>query len=542
MSDTLLKTARLAASATNTNEPLFVRVWRADKKPADTTLPASKQLVDEFRAYYDRGVIEPPVNPEAFVRMFEESPQHAACIMAVVTDAFGRGWRLNRSEGKKGSKTPDATDTEDDMADATKVQRENLDRLCGEFTFAELLNQATEDQRKCGYGAWEVARLPDGTIGALYPVGSHTLRRAKAKPAVRELMDAATRGQPTQASTMPMLFVQRKWDRLRWFKAFGDPLPLRMDGKLSTDPVGEYDLLANEIIWFAGYSARSPHYPIPNWVACGPSLAELAAIREYHINWFRSGGMADRLIQVKGKDPLKADDVAARIDDAIQQVGSTGSGHATVTFGTSEDVEVVVEFLRQSDVREGWFGDRADKLEKEVLIAHQVPPYRIGWAEVGSLGGNAAREMLRAYRVGTIEPFQRLFEDRLNKTLFHPETGLKLPEGARWKAEDLDWELIDQNLDLATSGVDAGWMQPAQAARLLGFDSPDDPALRRYYMRGQPISTVDTDAEGNPVALADTGETMGVEEVAQIVERILRETLGDEKSPEGEDEPAAEEA
>lgn len=386
--------------------------------------PASRQIRDPFEPLYATGLaIEPPLPPEKLLVLAEENAIHAACIRAKADDAVGRGWRL----------------VGDEDAESYEEVAEILEQITPDLTFAELLNQAAWELEAIGWAAWEVVRQ-DGKIAAIYPMPAHTVRATKD----------------------PTIYLQIRGIEQREFVLFGQP----------------HDEDTSEIIFFRYYTPRSPYYGLPRWISAIPALAELTAIREYNISWFASGGMADRIITVTAPTTTEASKLAEEIRTALRE--ATGRGHVSIILAASRDTDVGVRFLSsQGDRHEGQFTRRREDLVKEVLMAHGVPPYRIGWAEIGSLGGSAAREMLRAYRLGVIEPIQTILESRLNQTLFGPN-GLNLK--ARWKLEDVDWEETELNLDLATKGIQYGILTPNEARQILGREVVDDEALDQYYL------------------------------------------------------------
>jgi hypothetical protein len=137
-------------------------------------------------------------------------------------------------------------------------------------------------------------------------------------------------------------------------------------------------------------------------------------------------------------------------------------------------------------------------------MAHRTPPYRVGWADIGALGGNAAKEMLRTYRLGGVGPIQIVIEDRLNQTLFGPK-GFDL-KGARWELIDLDWDAMEMNIEKATKGVQNGFLTPNQARTMTAQPTDDKPELDEYYINGIPLSQAgQAPAKLTPAAGGDRG-------------------------------------
>ena len=81
--------------------------------------------------------------------------------------------------------------------------------------------------------------------------------------------------------------------------------------------------------------------------------------------------------------------------------------------------EVNIEFKRfECEVKEASFRLHRQDNRDEILAAHGVPPYRVGVAETGSLGGNTARESTEIYKRSVIEPRQEMLESMINKHIF----------------------------------------------------------------------------------------------------------------------------
>lgn len=420
------------------------RGWAVAKALAQ---PTSRQLPDPWDAMYESGAaITPPYDPLRLLMLAETNEVHAAALHVVATDVAGRGWYFEATNDEADSDVRDA---------AAKA----LEDLNPHLTWSELIYQAAWELRAVGWAAWEVVRGEDGRIGAVYPVPAHTLRLTRD----------------------PDIFVQHRAGRFRYFKRFG--LDAAIDGRTGR-AVDETDDPASEIIYFARYSPRT-RYGVPDWIACAAAIAEYNAIRDYSLSWFESSGTVGRSIIVKAASRAEAEQYVSQI--TAELTNAIGRYHSTVVLGIPNNVDLEVERL-SPDVQEGSFLRRREDLIKAILMAHSVPPYRVGWAVLGSLGGSAAQEMLQAYRHGVVEALQTVLEDRLNKTLFGQQ-GLDLTsKGWRWRLEDLDTQETETDLKVAVQGVDNAILTPNDARRLLGYEPGEDPALDTFYMKGQPIA------------------------------------------------------
>ena len=465
--------------------------WGVSKSadPADNTVtlvpvskaegdepPPSRQLRDPFTTFYVQGIaLEPPLPPERLLNLTEENPLHSACLAAKATDACGRGWSFEPKDEKQ-------SDESLIQSDVPAQLKQAMEDITPELTFTELLWQAAWEMDAIGWGVWEVVRIDNdgapgkhGKIAAIYPIPSHTIR----------------------ASLDPRKWVQIRAGRVRYFKKFGAECTINnetgevfewkkgtssKDRKMA-DSMDE-DYVASELIIFKTYTPRSLWYGLPRWVSSIATIAELGAIREFNVSWFASGGQVDYHMHFKAGSL----DMALKMKDQVeQQVREfAGRGHTNILTAGDESTEVAVQKLGEL-LREGHFRFRRGDLVKEILIAHQVPPYRIGWAETGSLGGNAADEMLGAYSVGAIAPIQQVIEDRLRTTLFDPKIGIKTDE-FRLKLKALELEDIKTELQLVTAGTEGGWMTGNQGREHLDLDPDEDtPELNEYFYKGQKL-------------------------------------------------------
>jgi hypothetical protein len=437
---------------------------------ADAPTP-SKQLRDPFTTFYVQGIaLEPPLPPERLLNLTEENALHSACLNAKAIDACGRGWTFEPPEGQQGDSSLSESDLPKQLAKA-------MEDLTPDLTFTELLYQAAWEMDAIGWGVWEVVRKDNdgapgkhGKIDAIYPIPSHTIR----------------------ASLDPRKWVQIRAGRVRYFKLFGAECTINNetgevfewekagDDRKKADSMNEA-YVASELIIFKTYTPRSLWYGLPRWVSSIATIAELGAIREFNVSWFASGGQVDYHMHFTAATQEGAQVLKDQVEQQIREFA--GRGHTNVLTAGPDDTKVTVSKLGDL-LREGHFRIRRTDLIKEVLIAHQVPPYRVGWADTGALGGNAADEMLGAYSLGAVAPIQRVIEDRLRTTLFDPILGIKTDE-FRLKLKKLELEDVKSELSIVTGGVESGWMTPAQAREHMDLaPDKDAPELNNYYYKG----------------------------------------------------------
>lgn len=405
--------------------------------------------------------VEPPHDPEVFLSFAETNAIHSACLEAKTVDSVGHGWTLNGKEDR----------TPDEINDEVMKLEDELSELCPDHPFSELLIQARYEMETVGWAGWEVVRTSAGSskgkISALYPIPAHELR------AITEGANRAKR------------WAQVVDSQKVFYRPFG-----RDEGINKETGAAEADeqKQANEVIIFRRYSHATRFYGQGKWIACIPSMAEYNAIREYNLSFFGSTGLADLLLMIKSVDPKLGQEIKAQIDKALEEGRGESHYMITVYVGKDDDIKEIVLNRKSGGEKDGSFAGRREDLVKEILMAHNVPPYRVGWAELGSLGGSSAREMLRAYREGSIEPWQTVIEDTLHKTIFGPK-GLDLKKrGFRWQLIDLNWEEEEQEAQRVERLTRGGVLSPNDAREELELPRKPDVALDEHYVNGTRIS------------------------------------------------------
>ena len=467
------------------NDPTSLAVSVVRKAAPD--YPASRQLKDPFEGLYSQGIaLEPPLPPDRLLNLTEENTLHSGCLMAKAVDACGRGWSFKPKKGKAAGKVLLKSDLPDKM-------KEGMELITPDMTFGEMLYQAAWEKEAIGWSAWETVRMVEkfkpgayASIGAVYPVPAFTLR----------------------ATIDPRRWVQIRAGRVRFFKKYGAKCEVDAETGQVWSWQNEDDMkalstvdpnrLASELIIFKEYTPRSLWYGIPKWISCVPTIAELTAIREFNVSWFASGGQTDYIVHFKSESI----EVATKMrDDARQQMQENqGRGHTNILVAGTENSEVSAQKLGEL-LREGHFRFRRGDLAKEVLIAHNVPPYRIGWAETGSLGGNAAVEMLGAYKFGAIQPIQSVIEDRLMNTMFNPELGGIDTGEFKLKLEELVLDDLTKEIEIVIRKVDSAIMTPNEAREELGMERiEDEPEDEKQPKPGDGLPEDAQAIEGGPNA------------------------------------------
>ncbi|HHV79079.1 MAG TPA: phage portal protein [Firmicutes bacterium] len=413
-----------------------------------TSAGGSKQLpADPFsRLYSEYGLVRPPYRLEQLLELKESNPIHCACIEQKSSDIAGLGWHWVPRQGidKPNEKQRDALE-------------EFLAGCNPEMTFREILQAVWDDVETLGWGIVEVVRNAKGLPAELYHVPGHTVR----------------------AHRDGVRLCQIRENKMRWFKRFGAE--------------GEYDLetgeprnglpeerQAGELIVIRKPGSRSSYYGIPTYISALGAIVGSLAARDFNITWFREKTVPDMALIIEGAD------VSEKLANELRtffNIEARGQHHKLLILPIPSDAgaEVRARFEKlTSELKDASFRLYRHDNAVEILVAHRVPPYRIGWAIVGSLGGSTAKEMTEIYKRSVIQPGQEILEHRLNNQLFKAfEPGLGELQW-RWKLDEIDLSDQMQDLEYSIKGVQYGIFTPNEARQHLG--KQPYPGGDVYYM------------------------------------------------------------
>lgn len=414
---------------------------------------------------------EPPLDFMQLKALRESSSVHFACLEAKKVDTVGHGWEV---------KPLDEND-ERRAAAASRVKvsvKRILDKIFEKESFTACVESAMIDAESYGWGAWEVARDGAGRIAKVYPLPGHELRVC---------MHPEDYNNPS-ARTKRIIYVQMALDgTYSFFVPYGSQDLVSWRTGVPIPKGSDESEKANEVIVFRRYSGSDRYYPTPGWIAAVPELAEISSIRKFNSSFFESGGVLSTLIHVKSKTSKEAKDISDRIGESIAMASKEEARAVVVTDGGAESEVDVHQIGALSGDADGDFNERGKELREAVLMVHSVPPYRIGLAEVGSLGGSTAAEMLKTYRYSVIEPWQEIFERELERTLFSPQ-GIDLQGiGYQFSFVDLNWEQMEHDLTKADVLSKGGAITPNEARELCGLLPKNDPRLDEHYFNGVPL-------------------------------------------------------
>lgn len=419
--------------------------------------------------YREAGLIQPLYNPETLATISEINSYHARACHVKARDTAGHGWRLVG----KGENPREAIRDEIETF---------LTRQITPLTTTLYRHQL--DIEVVGHGGIEIVRegyLPTGRPRIIAHVPGHTLRiHAKENR-----------------------YAQRRDNRIRWFKRIN----YEMDVHKETG--AEYELgtlppeqRAAELLWNASYSQRSDYYGIPDIIpALGAIHGDLAR-RDFNIAFFDNFGVPAYAVFITGDyDPGEKDaDGVTELERTIEMhfKEMAKNPHATLvlavpTMGGVNGGDVKIEFKPLAiEIKDASFRLFRKDNRDEVISAHGVPPYRLGIAETGSLGGSTATESTEIYKMSVINPRQDTLEAMINQHLiWHPD-GFDAPE---WTFVFNEIDLTDEERDVAAAKelFSMGALRIRDIIRIFGDrfgvkDDPDDTLLDQRYINGIPVT------------------------------------------------------
>ena len=438
----------------------------------DENETVSRRLaVDSFKADYGKkGLVQPLYNPEALARVLEINTYHYRACRTKARDIAGLGWVLNP-----------VTEEPDER------QKERVDDFFDGMSqpLSTVLDKAMLDFEAVGYCSIELVR--EGYVGEAPPmdlvhIPSHTMRIHQS-------------GRKA---------CQIRGNKRRWFKMVGVDADIDYETGEEREP-GEMEVSrrASEVIWMVNYTPRSDYYGLPDHI---PSLGAIhgdLARRDYNISFFDNFGVPSYAVFVTGNfDPGAIDDqgrseLENAIEEHFQELSKNPHSTLILTIPTrhgDSTNEIKVSFQPLAvETKEASFRLYRKDNRDEVLASHGVPPYRLGIAETGSLGGDTADESTEIYKRSIIEPRQEVIESIFNMHIMGTDEDVGL--GAIdywWELAEIDTTDEKHDMEMIESLFRMGAISPNQIAahfsERFGLTEDDHPALDARYVDGKGVT------------------------------------------------------
>lgn len=413
----------------------------------------SQQLPEDPFNYGEgqSGLVTPPYPLEQLAAQLESNTLHYRACKQKASDTVGRGVVLR---GVAGTETPPA-EGEDRWGEFTRSVEED-ER--GDESFKDRIVAAHEDFESIGWAVFEVSRRADGTPDGLWQVPGQTVRAHKDR----------------------RRFAQLRSGKLTWFKRYGLEGDVERDRGGWTDHKLTPEVRGNELIVIRNYTPRSSYYGLPDHIPAMAAIAGWRAQAEFNVRFFDNQAVPSYAVIVEGADV--SPEFEEKILDHFRQI--KGDPHRTIVIPVpglpgDEATQVKVRFERLSvEVKDASFRLYKQDNALEICIAHGIPPYRVGWPILGSLGGATAEEMTQIYLDSIVQPRQETWEQRLTRALIGSK-GLGIT-GWELKAAELDTRNELRDLAKAKGLYELGVTTPNDSARFFGYEPRTDPGGDQY--------------------------------------------------------------
>lgn len=427
----------------------------------------SKQEKSDASYMTENDLVPLPFNVDGLLFLQENCSYFDACVRQIAKDVAWPGYTLYLRDD-----TPDETTGEPNEDEVEKKRLKDFldDPNTQEENVQDIIERLIIDWGSAGWFGLEVSRDDKKGINGLYHVPAHTIR-------VHRDNDK---------------YCQLRGTKKVWFKRFGVEADIDKDtGK----PFGGADpeKRANELVFYKNYYAKSSWYGCPNVLSAVGAIKGLIGIRDYNLAFFENYGVPAAIVTITGAWEEK--DIKAVSDFLDVEIKGSNNAHKTLvlnppTTGTVEWEPLVME------VKEGSFKVYAKSQVTELLVAYRMPPYRIGIAEAGSLGGNIASEATKIYVGSIVNPLKQVINHIFSEKIIKDGLGAKLYE---FWLDDLDIRDLSGEMDRMVKMFSVGAMSPNDIREEFGEERIDDPAMDAYYI---PAGVAEVGAEPLPKIMA----------------------------------------
>ena len=341
---------------------------------------SSKQLKREKRWIGEQELIpHPSYSFDALYTLFEHCEIFAACVCQIAEDVAGLGWKLilkndPDEEGKK---------LEENKEEKLKIMN-FLNRPNPKQSLRQIFISLLQTRGIVGFGGLEVVRNQKGEITDIYPLRGTNLYIHKDRNK----------------------YCQKIAQEKVWFKDYG--YDKEVDAETGEEGSFNFKKRANELIFFGTDYGKSSYYPIPKILPAVSSVVCLLDIKSYNLSFFANYSVPAYAVILEGEWD---DDASQYITQFLNtEVKGSDNANKTIVLTTPEGGKVTFKAL-SVDTKEGSFKSYQVLLEDDTMLAYSMPPYRLGRATVGKLGGSNTREATVIYKQSVVEPLQEYLEN-----------------------------------------------------------------------------------------------------------------------------------
>lgn len=200
----------------------------------------------------------------------------------------------------------------------------------------------------------------------------------------------------------------------RWYRRFGYENQVKQSNGTEA---GAFTERASDVIYMHDYYRKSRHYGVPRNLTALGEILSLIGIRDYHLGFFKNHGVPAYYVKLTGEWDSEAT-IQAIKKHLTTGVLKGGNSYTTLVLELADNADIVFEPLQAKVGDTGnTFRIYKKSLQEDVLSAYSMPPYRIGIAEVGKLGGTNIIPATKIYKNAVISPLQMNLEDMINMVL-----------------------------------------------------------------------------------------------------------------------------
>lgn len=327
------------------------------------------------------GLVSPPYKMLTLTKLPLINTFHNKCISVKAADVVGKGYRIDLIEGLP----------------KNDAQLKNLQEFIREApetgrTFGQIVNNWVVDRLTTGNGGVEIARDAKQMPALITHIPFYTLQVHEDNKRWCHIVDT---------------------ERV-WFKKFGIEQNYDKENgeKMS---VFDRDTSAHELLLLQNYTSLSSYYGIPEIISAIGAIMGSKFEADYNLMFFQNMAIPRYAIIVTG-GKLSIQIKRKIRDYFIREI--KGNAHSTLYLeipATDPGTPDVKVDFKELDVREkeASFKFYRKALIEEILVANGVPPYKVGMAIRGTLGGELGEELIDNYVSCEIEPLQTEIEDLL---------------------------------------------------------------------------------------------------------------------------------
>ncbi|MBC8280741.1 MAG: phage portal protein [Chloroflexi bacterium] len=455
----------------------------------------------EFRSYNlpeerkhlvgNQGLVNPPVDLVTLARFYDESTYHRNAVSVKARDVIGHDWTIEPEiEGDEDESDENAQKKElktffqeGAVEGFTTFQTERTDREPGQPPTPDGPGPGEQIPLATTFNSVMERLLIDyDTIGNAYMAVVRE-DRLNGKPQ----WYAHVHGSKMKVHRDRLRYRWGSGREFHWFKRFG----LQADVHVKTGkifPLGSLEGVdrASELIHIQTYTPSDVYYGLPEVTpAIGAMVLELLS-RDFNISFFDNNAVPQYAVVVEGFQGDLPDDVRNAIKSFFTT--SKGSPHQTLVLNLpAQDKEMQpskITFQKlAAEIRDGSFHVLRGDARDETLVAHAVPPYRLGMAITGSLGATNIREANEIYKFQEVDTRRLMLEEKL---MLVTRQGFKI---TAWALRFGEFDTSDQGreVDRWTKLVDGGLSTPNEGRAGTGQEKIEDrPELDEFYYKGRP--------------------------------------------------------